>query len=236
MQKLFHTSFLYALLYARDIIVSMIYARAQNIKHAWRDALRRLYDEGRENPLRGFYRCMPAYVCVDDTRGEHYDDLYHLPVSEIAEGNKYLVTGEGDDEMIDDASRQIRERLFGSQGDEESGEEQNQIDRIVEYLQKNPEGRNATASLWRLEDMWSDSVPHIQTISFSLADGELEANVHARETDGYRRLLPDLSRYATLQHHVADRLGVSPGAYAYHTDALHFRENDREHVNLLLAP
>lgn len=215
----------------------MIVANAPNLKQAYRETLRRLYDEGREDPSRKFYRCAPAFVCVDDTRSEHYDDLYHLPVSEIAEGNKYLVTGEGEENISDESSRAIRERLFGSADGGEG--EQNQVDRIVEYLQANPEGKNAIASLWRPEDMENmegGGAPHVQTISFSLEDGALTARIHTRESDGYRRLLPDMSRFATLQHHVADRLGVPPGSYAYFSDALHFHENDREHVDLLLAP
>jgi len=209
----------------------MIYSSAPSVKLAWKDALRRLYDEGYENPSRRFYRSAPAMVCVHDTRGEHYDDLYHLPVSEISEGNRYLITGEDGGGSIDDAIKMIRERLFGMRADGNS-----QVDRVVEYLQANPYGRNAVLSLWDPMDLVSENPPHVQSVAFHIEDEMLHAKVYARESDGYRRLLPDLSRFATLQHHVADRLGILPGKYAYFSDALHFHDNDREHVDLLLAP
>ncbi|MCI0542481.1 thymidylate synthase [bacterium] len=214
----------------------MIHAGEKNIKQAWRQSLRQLYDDGVENSLRDYYRVSPALIEVEDTQDEHYDDLYHFPVSEIREGNRYLVTGESADggQYEDELGKVYRERLFGESADEDEG--QNQIDAVVQYLQENPAGQNALISLWQAEDMEAETSPLVQSLSFHIEDGELCLHVHAREQDGYRGLLPDMSRFATLQHYVADRLRMSPGEFCYFVDALHFKNDDKEHVDLLLAP
>ncbi len=215
----------------------MIHAGEKNIKHAWRKSLRSLYDDGTESPERNLYRVSPAMIEVEDTRDEHYDDLYHFPVSDISEGNRYLVTGESGGEYEDELGQIYRERLFGEDDSDGDGS-QNQIDSIVQYLQENPAGQNALISLWQSEDLNANTPPLVQSLWFHihLPDSTLSLHVHAREQDGYRGLLPDLSRFATLQHHVAERLGIAPGQYRYFVDALHFHMDDKEHVDLLLAP
>ncbi len=210
----------------------MIHVDAKNIKQAWRETLRRLYDEGASDEAQNFYRRSPALIEIQDTKDEHYDELYPLPVADIAEGNRYFISGEGEENQTPRAQL-YRKRIFTGTESEAS-----QLERIIRYLQQAEGKKRALLSLSQPEDMEmnADEAPELTTIVFEINDGALDTHVHALGSNAYRHLLPNMSKFATLQHHVSERLGVPHGKYSYFDNSLHFHLDDRDHVDLLLAP
>lgn len=204
----------------------MIQVTSNSIAEAWRNTLRSLHVEGKELPEHDYYRALPAIIEVADSRLEHYDERFPLERSLLDAQNNFLVSG-AENEGVSDEVRMHRDRLFA--------EEENQIEHIIFYLKKNPLGKGARATLWNQQsDMYAERGPSLQHFSLHMEDGALLMRAHLHLSDGYRTLLSQMSELATLQHYVAERIGVPCGECLYFVDLLHIYNEDQKIVDELI--
>ena len=102
--------------------------------------------------------------------------------------------------------------------------ETGQIDAIVSYLRKQPDGRRALISVWSSAflDNPRQSSACITQLYFRLRAGELEAHSHSRANDAYRLLLLDMQFSCSVQFEICRILGIPAGRYIHFVDSSNF--------------
>ncbi|MFW6013985.1 MAG: thymidylate synthase [Nanoarchaeota archaeon] len=101
----------------------------------------------------------------------------------------------------------------------------NQVKRAIELLLKNPNTRRCLISLWDpFNDLKSECPPCLNFIWLCIRNNKLEMHANYRShhlatitkdgklMDGEGAFVPNLYALGTLQKHIADKLGLSPGS------------------------
>jgi len=206
----------------------VIYIKEKTLAEAWRKSLHELHEKGIYSPESEFHRFSHAVVEVTDTNSvDIYDEHFPMSWENIEIINNYLLTGEDEEKVIHDWTKIYRQRLFAK--------EYNQIENVIEYLKKKPDGKRAQASIWNQEiDLYGKIGPCLQIIWLQIIDGKLEMHTHMRATDCYGKLLMNMNEFIALQNYIAKQLGVQSGSYIQFIDSLHFNMSDKESVNKLI--
>lgn len=205
----------------------MLYINSPTIAQAWRDALKTLYEQGKVIENNEIFRDSVMAIEVSDTTSDLFDDRFSMSKQDVENINSYLVTGENEERVIHDWTKIYRKRLFDS--------EPNQIQNILEYLRKKPNGKRAQASIWQQAiDLTGPIAPCLQLLWFQIDDGKLDIHVHMRASDCYGKLLMNMNEFVALQHYMAKELEVEPGKYFHFIDTCHFNSADKEKIESLI--
>lgn len=208
-------------------VIDMLYINAPTIAQAWRDALKTLYEQGKVIENNEIFRDSVMAIEVSDTTSDLFDDRFPMSKQDVETINHYLVTGEGEEKVIHDWTKIYRKRLFDS--------EPNQIQNIIEYLRKKPNGKRAQASVWQQSmDLTSSIAPCLQLLWFQIDDGKLDIHVHMRASDCYGKLIMNMNEFVALQQYMAKELQVGPGKYYHFIDTCHLNSIDKEKIESLL--
>ncbi len=207
----------------------MIYIKEDTIVNAWRESFKELYKKGSDLQQSEFYKFSHVVIEVTDTLStEVYDSHFPMSLQDIKTINNYLLTGENEDAVIHDWTKIYRKRLFS--------EDYNQIQNIIEYLKKKPDGKRAQASIWDQKiDLYGNIGPCLQVIWLQIIDQKLEMHVHMRASDCYGKLLMNMNEFVALQNYISKEVGVKSGTYVQFVDSLHFNINDKEKVDKIIG-
>lgn len=103
----------------------------------------------------------------------------------------------------------------------------NQVNRVVNLLRREPNSRRAVISLWDSEcDMNSEHPPCACIIQFMIRHGKLDTAAYFRSNDSWMAVLPDMIAMTKLALLIAEKLKVTIGQYIHFAASYHLYEPD----------
>ncbi|MDY0174136.1 MAG: thymidylate synthase [Bacteroidales bacterium] len=111
-----------------------------------------------------------------------------------------------------------------------------QMEKLVEGLKTNPDGRRHIVSAWNVGDIENMALPPCHTLfQFYVADGTLSCQLYQRSADLFLGVPFNIASYALLTLMVAQVCGYKPGTYVHTFGDVHIYNNHREQVQLQLS-
>ena len=113
----------------------------------------------------------------------------------------------------------------------------NQIDKVVELLQKDPESRRAVINLNVPNENMIETKDEPCTIAlqFYIRDRKLYCTGMMRSNDIWYGLPYDIIFFTELQKRIADRLTCGYGTYTHFAVSLHMYDRDKEKIEKILS-
>ncbi|MBT3850871.1 MAG: thymidylate synthase [Gammaproteobacteria bacterium] len=107
-----------------------------------------------------------------------------------------------------------------------------QIERLLNELQSNPEGRRHILSAWNVEKIDSMALPpcHVMSQFYVTADGRLSCQMFQRSADMFLGVPFNIASYALLQSILANILNLRPGEFVHTFGDAHIYTNSLEQV------
>ena len=130
-------------------------------------------------------------------------------------------------------------RVYGAQWCDwrtTDGRSINQIDRIIEQIQKNPNSRRLIVSAWNVGEIEQMALPPCHTMfQFFVQDGELSCQLYQRSADLFLGVPFNIASYALLTLMMAQVTGLKPGTFVHTFGDLHLYSNHLEQAKLQLT-
>ena len=130
-------------------------------------------------------------------------------------------------------------RVYGAQWCDwrtADGRSINQIDRVIEQIQKNPDSRRLIVSAWNVGEIEKMALPPCHTMfQFFVQDGELSCQLYQRSADLFLGVPFNIASYALLTMMVAQVTGLKPGTFVHTFGDLHLYSNHLEQAKLQLT-
>lgn len=130
-------------------------------------------------------------------------------------------------------------RVYGAQWCDwrsNDGSSINQIDRVIEQIQKNPDSRRLIVSAWNVGELELMALPPCHALfQFFVQDGELSCQLYQRSADLFLGVPFNIASYALLTQMVAQVTGLKPGTFVHTFGDLHLYSNHLEQAKLQLS-
>jgi thymidylate synthase len=111
------------------------------------------------------------------------------------------------------------------------------LERVVRILDRDPQSRQATLSIWRGDESESTKdLPCTVSWSFIIRDGRLHMTTFMRSNDIWTGVAYDVPAMTRIQHAVAWCLGVEVGVYTHIAQSFHMYATDIDKVSSLTSP
>lgn len=113
-----------------------------------------------------------------------------------------------------------------------------QLDAAERLLSRDPDSREAVATIWRAGDIDGGQAHNLCTVSlqFLIRDGGLDLVVYMRSNDAWYGLCYDLFQFAQVQLTMARCVGVPVGRYFHTAASLHLYERHLVAASALSSP
>ncbi|MEE8286383.1 MAG: thymidylate synthase [Gammaproteobacteria bacterium] len=116
------------------------------------------------------------------------------------------------------------------------GERIDQIARVVENLQRDPDSRRHIVCAWNVADIERMALPPCHLLfQFYVADGRLSCQLYQRSADLFLGVPFNIASYALLTLMVAQVAGLAPGDFIHTLGDVHLYVNHLDQVETLLA-
>jgi len=195
---------------------------------AWRKTFKALYDDGAETGNDKYFRDEVVLIEINNPVVESAD--LHFPMRQVDLDiiNRYIYTGENEDKVVHDWTKLYYHRAFD--------EPNSQIEFLISNLNPDHPVGEAQISMWdKNVDQGQKVSPCTQIIWARIKHGKLELHVHAHSSDVYKKLLMNILEFVSLQHYIADRVGVPVGHYYHFLDSGHLHVKDKQAIDELYA-
>src|SRR5881394_990717 len=130
-------------------------------------------------------------------------------------------------------------RVYGAQWCDwrtPDGRSINQIDKVIEQIQKNPDSRRLMVSAWNVGEIEKMALPPCHALfQFFVQDGELSCQLYQRSADLFLGVPFNVASYALLTMMVAQVCGLKPGTFVHTFGDLHLYSNHIEQAKLQLT-
>ena len=130
-------------------------------------------------------------------------------------------------------------RVYGAQWCDwrtTDGRSINQIDRVIEQIQKNPDSRRLIVSAWNVGEVEKMALPPCHALfQFFVQEGELSCQLYQRSADLFLGVPFNIASYALLTMMVAQVTGLKPGTFVHTFGDLHLYSNHLEQAKLQLT-
>ena len=130
-------------------------------------------------------------------------------------------------------------RVYGAQWRDwrtADGHSINQIDRVIEQIQKTPDSRRLMVSAWNVGEIEQMALPPCHTMfQFFVQDGELSCQLYQRSADLFLGVPFNIASYALLTLMVAQVTGLKPGTFVHTFGDLHLYSNHLDQAKLQLS-
>jgi thymidylate synthase len=127
-------------------------------------------------------------------------------------------------------------RVYGAQWCDwrtTEGRSINQIDRVIEQIQKNPDSRRLMVSAWNVGEIEKMALPPCHALfQFFVQEGELSCQLYQRSADLFLGVPFNIASYALLTMMVAQVTGLKPGTFVHTFGDLHLYSNHLEQAKL----
>ncbi|MDB6031922.1 MAG: thymidylate synthase [Verrucomicrobiales bacterium] len=130
-------------------------------------------------------------------------------------------------------------RVYGAQWCDwrtADGRSINQIDRVIEQIQKDPDSRRLIVSAWNVGEVDQMALPPCHTMfQFFVQDGALSCQLYQRSADLFLGVPFNIASYALLTMMVAQVCDLKPGTFVHTFGDLHLYSNHLEQARLQLS-
>jgi len=130
-------------------------------------------------------------------------------------------------------------RVYGAQWCDwrtTDGRSINQIDRVIEQIQKNPDSRRLIVSAWNVGEIEQMALPPCHALfQFFVQEGELSCQLYQRSADLFLGVPFNIASYALLTLMVAQVTGLKPGTFVHTFGDLHLYSNHLDQAKLQLT-
>jgi len=112
----------------------------------------------------------------------------------------------------------------------------NQIDQVIEQIQKDPDSRRHIVSAWNAGELDQMALaPCHALFQFYVVDGQLDCQLYQRSADLFLGVPFNIASYALLLQLVAQVCGLKPGTFVHTFGDLHLYSNHLEQAKLQLT-
>jgi len=112
----------------------------------------------------------------------------------------------------------------------------NQIDRVIEQIQKNPDSRRLIVSAWNVGEIEQMALPPCHALfQFFVQEGELSCQLYQRSADLFLGVPFNIASYALLTLMVAQVTGLKAGTFVHTFGDLHLYSNHLDQAKLQLT-
>ena len=112
----------------------------------------------------------------------------------------------------------------------------NQIDQVIDQIQKTPDSRRLIVSAWNVGEIEKMALPPCHTLfQFFVQNGELSCQLYQRSADLFIGVPFNIASYALLTLMVAQVCGLKPGTFVHTFGDLHLYSNHLEQAKLQLT-
>jgi thymidylate synthase len=206
----------------------MLQIKATSANEAWRSTLKTVFDQGEATGNDKYYRDKVVLIEIAEPKVEPADSRFPMAQSDLDIINRYIYTGENEDKVVHDWTKLYYHRAFD--------EPNSQIEFLIRNLQSGKPVGETQISMWdKNVDQGQKVSPCTQIIWARIKHGKLELHVHAHSSDAYKKLLMNILEFISLQHYIADRVGVPVGKYYHFLDSCHIHNKDLEAVKEVIA-
>ncbi len=113
-----------------------------------------------------------------------------------------------------------------------SGEQVDQIARVIESIRSNPDSRRHIVSAWNVADVDDMALPPCHTMfQFYVADGKLSCQLYQRSADIFLGVPFNIASYALLTHMVAQVTDLAVGDFVHTLGDAHLYLNHLEQAD-----
>ena len=130
-------------------------------------------------------------------------------------------------------------RVYGAQWCDwrtADGRSINQIDRVIEQIQRNPDSRRLIVNAWNVGEIEQMALPPCHALfQFFVQEGELSCQLYQRSADLFLGVPFNIASYALLTMMVAQVTGLRPGTFVHTFGDLHLYANHLEQARLQLT-
>ena len=130
-------------------------------------------------------------------------------------------------------------RIYGAQWCDwraPDGRSLNQMDRVIEAIQKNPDSRRHIVTAWNPGELDQMALPPCHALfQFFVQDGELSCQLYQRSADLFLGVPFNIASYALLTLMVAQVCGLKPGDFVHTFGDVHLYTNHVEQAKLQLS-
>ena len=130
-------------------------------------------------------------------------------------------------------------RIYGAQWCDwraPDGRSINQIDRVIDQIQKQPDSRRLIVSAWNVGELDQMALaPCHALFQFFVQEGELSCQLYQRSADLFLGVPFNIASYALLTRMVAQVCDLKPGDFVHTFGDLHLYANHLEQARLQLA-
>ncbi len=206
----------------------MIYVQAKDANEAWRSTFQSLLREGSDTGNNKYYRDEVVLIEITNPSVIPADERFPMSQQNLDVINKYIYTGENESAVVHDWTKLYYHRSFD--------EPNSQIEFLISNLNESWPAGEAQISMWDKNiDQGQKIAPCTQIIWARIKHGKLELHVHANSSDAYKKLLMNMLEFISLQHYIAQRVGIEVGTYYHFLDSCHLHKKDQEKIEALTA-
>jgi thymidylate synthase len=130
-------------------------------------------------------------------------------------------------------------RVYGAQWCDwrtADGRSINQIDQVIEQIQKKPDSRRHIVTAWNPGEVDKMALPPCHAMfQFYVLDGELSCQLYQRSADLFLGVPFNIASYALLTMMMAQVCGLKPGTFVHTFGDLHLYNNHLEQAKLQLT-
>ena len=110
----------------------------------------------------------------------------------------------------------------------------NQIDKVVEKLNRKPESKSATIVIMDPKVDFNGHMPCIVTLDFKIREGKLLATAFFRSQDVGKKMYADILSLGKIQKEVGEKTRTKPGKLKIFISSAHIYETEFNKVKELL--
>jgi thymidylate synthase len=214
--------------------------------------LRLVLDEGKARPDRtgtGTYSVFGAQARFDLEKGFPVLTTKKLHLKSIIYELLWFLRGDTNVKYLNEHGVTIWDewadaegnlgRVYGAQWCDwrtADGRSINQIDQVIEQIQKNPHSRRHIVSAWNVGEIETMALPPCHVLfQFFVQEGRLSCQLYQRSADLFLGVPFNIASYALLTLMVAQVCGLKPGDFVHTFGDLHLYSNHLEQAKLQLA-
>jgi thymidylate synthase len=204
----------------------MIMITATSANEAWISTFKALLDHGQTTGNVKYLRDETTLIEITDPQVTLADTRFPMNQADLDVINRYIFSGENEEDVVHEWTKLYYHRAFD--------EPNSQIEFLIANLNAEGPVGEAQISMWDKNiDQGKKVSPCTQIIWARIKHGKLELHVHTNSSDAYKKLLMNILEFISLQHYIADRVGIEVGKYYHFLDSCHLHTKDSERIQLL---
>lgn len=197
----------------------MITIKANNLNEAWRKAFIKLMEEGSKTDNTKYYRDEFIAFEIEDASEVNVDPNFPMSDEDLKIINRFMRTGDNEEKVVHETTKIYYHRIFD--------EPNSQVEYMVKVLNYDEPMGDSQISLWdKTKDQDFFYSPCTLVLWARRKHGKLEFHTHAHSSDAYKKLLMNLSEFASFHTYLSQRVNCVQGTYYHLIDSCHVHFED----------